>query len=762
MEKQLGHPLPRLDESRYDRLGWIDHPHLVDSDLGRWGVRVNPVTGPTRVGPAGEWRRFLFSTDPKDAGIGERRWSVGYNIEGQWPRIDPTRGWDRDPRFKDYQGFAWYRTRIHIPAEWAGNPIVFTCRVGGSERLWWNSREATHHGTGQGQRTYAIPANLVAFGAENFLAFRIQAGGAGRGLLGPIQAACPALDGPGGKATPPTDVLATPLSPCVILTPRTDVLQIHHPGKARLVLPAGQKSGFFNYQRDEHGPLKANWALLLLRPSTAASPERPILLVFQHQPLSIVGEEGVTRVKLAGPGERVVAVRPFVKLDPKAIAMLLDPTAAMGFWSRAALAVPVNYMSITRVDRPGEPLDGISIAKVPRGPVLRHTVVYDYLETQDDWGTKPLRVAPLPALCSFALDCKFRTLKLDQEVQVLQDGGLLAPYRGVKNADHVSYAYAVEPWPRLAGFTSWMFSPVDTGVLGNEREVQLLAATGCNSFRPQHNYSDEMPPKHLDPGGGRTRVQVIADYANAAGLNYTNNIDQTLGRKREFVRDHYDEFMELVSVHYEKIARTLHGRPFWAVAYDLINEPFDHHHTRYNPAMKKLTARLRAIDKTHLCYIEPCEAWGAIQQLRLIEPTGDPLTVYSFHDYNFRLHKATDRWPTPERDIRNIFQMWLPAIVFQIRHGVGMHCGEFGGHHPPSDDSLAQTLLMNDFFRIFDQFGMHHHYYTGRGVYQRLADGSLRPSNVIRAYRAYFRRPDFNLYYKRWPGHPQPAETATD
>jgi hypothetical protein len=238
-----------------------------------------------------------------------------------------------------------------------------------------------------------------------------------------------------------------------------------------------------------------------------------------------------------------------------------------------------------------------------------------------------------------------------------------------------------------------------------------------------------------------------------------NNIDQTLGRKQEFVRENYAEFMGLISAHYEKIARQLAARPFWAVAYDLINEPFDHKHERYNPAMKELTRRVRAIDKTHLCYVEPCEAWGAIQQLRLIEPTGDPLTVYSFHDYNFRLHKAEDRWPTLDRDITSIYRMWLPAIEFQIKHGVCMHCGEFGGHAHPTDESVAQLTLMNDFFRIFDQFGMHHHYYTGRDVYQRLADGSIRPSNVIRAYRAYFRRPDFNLYHRRWPGHPELPKT---
>jgi len=88
-----------------------------------------------------------------------------------------------------------------------------------------------------------------------------------------------------------------------------------------------------------------------------------------------------------------------------------------------------------------------------------------------------------------------------------------------------------------------------------------------------------------------------------------------------------------------------------------------------------------------------------------------------------------------------------------------MHCGEYGGFHGPTDDLLCQRTLLNDFLRLFDQFGMHHHYYTGRGVYQRLLDGSLRASNVVREFRRYARRPDLNLYYARWPGQPAPGGT---
>jgi len=768
LEAALRHPLNRLNESRYDRLGWLPHPGLADSQIGAWGVRVSPVTGPTRIDAPKQW---LFSTDPTDSGERELRWSIGYNIESQMARIDVRSNWaaSKDPTIAAYRGPAWYRTRIRIPDEWAGNDVVLTLGISGQERLWVNDREVTRLGSGQGTRTYTLPSSVVAFGADNLVALRVDARGDQRGITGPVTVACPSLQGPEGRQTPPVHVLATPLSPCAVLTPQTSVIEIHHTGTASLVLPG--RSGILHvggYSASAAGRLKANWAMVWLTPTTAAGAERPIILVFQHNPVSISCSKGVTRIRLSSPRQRVIAVRPWAKAMPplgndRAIA------SAAGLWSRAALAVPTDYMSITRVLRKGQPITHISVTNVPAGPLLGQTVIYHYLETRDEWGTKPLKLAPLPALCSYAIDTHFRHLKLNLpgKLETIQDGGLAAPYRAVRGADRVSYSYDVEPWPRYVGFTSWMFSWADAGVPGNKREMELMASIGANCYRPQHNWSNERPGTYRNgkwegyfpESDTRTRVQITADYCNAVGLNYMNNIEQTLDH-HELCRNDYDTWLRTVLYpHYDRLVPQLANRPFWAVSYDLVNEPFDHKAAKYNPAMKELTRRIRQIDKTHLCYIEPCQAWGAIQQLRLIEPTGDPLTMYSFHDYNFRLFKATDRWPTLENDISNICQMWWPAFEFAIKYGYGMHCGEFGGFASETDDSLAQKTLLNDFFRIFDQFGMHSNYYSGREVFERLADGSCRPSNVVRAYRRYLARPDTNIYYTRWPGEPTPPRS---
>ncbi len=501
MEKQIGHPLPHLNESRYDRLGWVDHAQLTDSDISRWGIRVNPVTGPTKIsGP----RQWLFSTDPKNEGEKELRFSIGFNIENQWPKIEATRSWTDDKRFADYSGPAWYRARMDIPSEWAGNPVVLSVPIAGEARFWLNDQELTSLGKVEGGRVvYKLESRQVAFG-ENCLAFRIVGQGAKRGLLGTVEASCPALDDQSARQAPPVEVLATPLSPCVILTPTTNTIQIHHGGTARVFVPGSGRFAIEAGNRKAAG--LGNWALVWLTAESAASAARPILLVFQHAAESITTAPGVLTIRLNNRGDRVITVRPWVKAaapDPLADqSALVKPIT---FWSQAALAVPVNFMCITRVAKKGEDWRNISIDKIPAGPVLSHAYVYDYVETQDDWKTTPLKITPLPALCAYAVTQKFRGLKLDQNPEVLQDGGMLAPYQGIRG-DRISYSYPIEPYPRLIGFTSWMFAGSDTGVPGNKREVELIKSTGANSYRPQHNFCEDIPPNWMfGPNEKRTR-----------------------------------------------------------------------------------------------------------------------------------------------------------------------------------------------------------------------------------------------------------------
>ncbi|MDP6634195.1 MAG: cellulase family glycosylhydrolase [Phycisphaerae bacterium] len=734
-----------LNESCCDRLGWINHGQLTDSDIALWGVRVNPAVGPADKRLHYRWR---FSTDPKNIGLKELRYTIGYNIANQWSVVDGRQSWTKNPSFENYAGPAWYRQIVHLPSQWAGNTVVLKLRLAGKGRVWFNDREITKLARSSGVgMTFDIPSSHVVYGGRNCLALRVDASGEQRGLLGPTEIACPSFALAGAGQTPKVDIQVTPLSPCVILQPKTDCLHLHHAGKAQVAArPGGAK---FKWSDLQVRVADGAYALLWLKSVSKTGTLRPILLVFEKRGSVISCGDGLTKIKLTGPNQRVIAVRPWVENVP--VRRPESPPPAVKFWSRAALAVPVNYVSTARLLQPGGGLDGISIDNIPRGPRLGHTVIYDYLITRSDSGARPLKIAPLPALCSFAVDCKYRTLRLDQadKVAVFQDGGLIGPYRGLKDADRISYSYRIEPYPRFAGFTSWMFSGVDVGVRGNMREMELIASTGANSYRPQHNWSNETPPRgQFPPDDKRTRVQVMLDACRAVGVNYTNNIDQTLGPRKD-VQENYDKWVRTkLFPHFDRLVPQLAPLGFSAAAIDLINEPFDHKAPAYNRTIAELTARIRKVDKRHLLYVEPCQSWGAIQNIALVKPTGDPLTIYSFHDYNFRLKNAADRWPTMEQDITNIYRKWLPAIEYGIRNSVPLHCGEFGGFHEPTNDSPAQRILLNDFFRIFDQFGMHHHYYSGRTIFIRLADGALRPSNVVRAYREYFKRPEFNRHHR--------------
>lgn len=752
-----GHPLNHLNESRYDRLGWMPNPDLVDSQLGAWGLRVNPVQAPTVLKLDG--KSWLFSTDPQGVGEAEKRQTIGYNIENQWARVTVPGSWTGIKEDADYKGAAWYRTRVNVPAEWQGHSVVLRFQANDSDRVWLNDTPIGATATA-GVRNYTIPASAVRAGAENVLAFKITGAGEQRGLTGSVTLAVPELEGQ-QSASPTAQVLSTPLSPAVVLTPDGNVLEIRGwaertaKGPTGILVPLVPKSKaaagepaftrLADYSLRRDGKMAANAAVLWLQPEGEKAPDRPVLLVFEQQPQSIANGTDAVRITFANPGARVVAVRPWPERAPERGSDLF--AQAIAFWQRAALAVPVNYMELDRVTRPGPPADfPFNIKNVPAGPVLQHTIVYDYLTLKDAWGTKPLQVAPVPTMCSYAMGVNYRGLTFDGAAPQMVQGGAFAPYRVRPNSDRISYSYPIEPFRRLAGFTSFMFSVADTGVPGNRREMELLKTTGANCYRPQNNYSTEKSI-YYPPTEPRTRIEMMADECNRVGMCFMNNPDETLGGKGETVRQDYAAFMERMDRHWESIARQLHLRPFFDVSYDLINEPFDHRHELYNPAMKVLTARVRAIDPVHLCYIEPMEAWGAIEMLKLVEPTGDPLTVYSFHDYNFRLFKPGDRWPTEERDISNIYRQWLEAFRFEIAHGVPVHCGEFGGFDNSTNNELAQVTLMNDFFRIFDQFGMHFNYYSGRDAFARRADGSMALSNVVRAYRRYFKRGDFNLYY---------------
>jgi hypothetical protein len=157
----------------------------------------------------GEWR---FRTDPAE--IGEREgWQNPDAPDTGWRTLRVPGGWEAqgvtDPRpgrppqprdiapWTDYDGVAWYRLRVRIPAAWRGQDLTLVLgSVDDEDRAYFNGKRVGETGPGvkqavQVHRSYRIPAALARFGEENTLAIRVKDYGGPGGLMGPFVSLLP-------------------------------------------------------------------------------------------------------------------------------------------------------------------------------------------------------------------------------------------------------------------------------------------------------------------------------------------------------------------------------------------------------------------------------------------------------------------------------------------------------------------------------------------------------------------------------------------
>ena len=544
-------------------------------------------------------------------------------------------------------------------------------------------------------------------------------------------------------------VLASPLSPAALVTirgrelvirgwdelkpirvykkpPNTGPVCLWAVLSGRVVGLRPDESGVV-YDRAKDGELSENWVLLVSDLSRGGG--LPVQIVFLRHPKSIrfeMNDEGVTagvRIEFDEPGCRLFLLKPFKEwrgILIQARMMTGEPLnegkaeryiRVCRLWSRALLNYPITFSEAFIPD----PNDRWAIIVAD---------VYNYLKFEDEWGTKPLKLAPLPPLATYGLMRGYPGLKVLSETQNLGSRGVWGDEIDVVGENHIVYRVPLDPFKRFGGFTAFCFGPTDIGEPGSLTEIKLIKSTGANSFRPQHNQTGE-------------RAMRTLRWCLEQGLQHVFNTDE------KWVPD--------VVEHFRTLARKCKDLPPDAVAYDLLNEPESREPHAYNVLIGKITNAIRQIDRSHLIYVETIPPWGPGAQpfpkaaFESLEVTGDPLTIYSFHDYEFRL---PERWPNERNDIRDILRRWIPAFRFSIDHQTPIHLGEFGAFEQTKRDiyhnRCAITLLM-DYFRIFDQFGWHFHYYSNRGTVRVREDGSLRESLVQEAFRRYSARGTFNL-----------------
>ncbi len=480
------------------------------------------------------------------------------------------------------------------------------------------------------------------------------------------------------------------------------------------------------YDRAIHGPLAENWMLLVEAMNRGGY--LPVELVFLQPPSQVVfesGEAGTERVRITfgGGGGQVLILRPlkgwsgFLEQARRLTASPLDQSKvrpyveACRLWSRALLQYPVSFSEAY-------------IADPDEAGALLVADVYNYRALKDAWGTQPLRLAPLPPLASYGLLTDYPGLRVLSDAQVLGSRGDWGDEIAAVNEDHIVYRVPLDRMRRAGGFTSYRFWPTRIDAPGTITELDAAERSGANSYRMQHNET------------GAPALQLL-DRCWERGMENIFNIDE------KWIPD--------IVEHFQTLATECRDYPPQAVAYDLLNEPETRLPRSYNALIRKITKAIREIDQTHPIYVEAIPQWGPggspfpESALSNLAETGDPLTCYSFHDYEYRLPQ---RWPNDEDDVRTFLSRWIPAFKLGIDYRAPVHLGEFGGFEQTDQDchenACAITLMM-DYLKVFDHFGWHWHYYidpflTDRNLLRPRRDGSLEESYVHEAVRRYFDR----------------------
>jgi hypothetical protein len=128
------------------------------------------------------WR---FKTDPGDSGAAAG-WALPTLDDSGWALIDAGRCWE-EQGFAGYDGVAWYRQHVTIPAGWQGSPVSFISDgVDDEYDLYVNGAFVAHFGQPPSTSVYLTRTQARIDGGlktgDNLVALRVKDWGSGGGL----------------------------------------------------------------------------------------------------------------------------------------------------------------------------------------------------------------------------------------------------------------------------------------------------------------------------------------------------------------------------------------------------------------------------------------------------------------------------------------------------------------------------------------------------------------------------------------------------
>lgn len=715
------------NQSDYNPLGWVASCEPLDNDPAYWEFDIAPAQARS-IALAGLWR---FRVDANNRGV-----ESGYHSDridaDDWQTIyAPSKwGWERhgvtqhNTGFganKPYNGFAWYRKTIDIPAEWAGEDLLLGLgpRWGNRDWLavngqWVNPPDSD----GSGEDTITIPAAMIRPGQANTFALRVRNQDNIGGIINPGLRLSVADDEPtvrrhivgcgsarqmivaDGDGAIEQIAYSSALTPGVIVATSGTNIRIGSwqargydaPAQIRTNLaPASAES--FATGPVAGAPAELEW--LHLRPADGGD-TRPLVIALLSTPSEVeIVDDGFGGLALEltfdEPGPRIGLVRPDAAPDGQAPAE---------YWTQLLRRPPIRYYEQLRYD----------------GDRTDVTLRYEYADFSRGLPSRP--VAPLPMLFSYAIEHDWPDAQAPAEAIDLggrarggfYPGSDCGTYRVVEGADAVSYSFdRMEPHVHFKGY----------GTLGEEnrlgeRMYSNMAAWGANCYRPQLRGSDV--PNFDDPDSIARfdqRIRMSRQYGMTCVINYFTGQGLNPQQRREFI--------EL----WRNIAEHCKDLPADAVIYNLINEPAHFGWDDYNAFVAEVTHAIREIDQTHWISVEFGGGWAQPEDADMTEPTGDERTIYQFHFYgphSFESYIQSlwyPRYEWPEERFRS-YEGWeermLSPIRFRIRHHAELMHGEFGITFLGPDESPHRWL--RDVLAIHEKYRMGWNWwnYSGSGI----------------------------------------------
>ena len=784
------------DEFPEDRFAWLNVAELMGNDPARWPF----VIAPSASGYLDLTGRWQFHTDPNNEGV-QLGWHTAQPDTAGWKRLFAPEPWERqgvrednpespgdapyhpaDARFggKPYNGFAWYRKSVLVPAAWKGKKILLsTGQVQDWARIFINGNPL---GTGEPNPPVnrQVPGELIRFGQENLIAVQVynhdNFGGITSGPLALyLEGDAPELvETPGPLsyvreyAWPPANAgahftfFAGALSPAVVVATDEPTFELWG-WEARGYAPPtnvtfATRKGIQRLALDHDGQMRLNGQILSENWIRLQGPDADALIALERQPVSLTWQTNAQAAKGLvlsfdrGPVRAVMLSLP--------VGTRLNETDCR-FWARMLRRYPVAASEGTWFDRVLATVD----------PLLRrHTIRYHYFDTGGFGDLAPLTAAPVPMLFSYGLQHRHPHLQIGGTKTTIYHSGH-APYRVVENEETVQYrARAVDRSNVMKGVGE-LFGKAKPafnarGGVSEDEMFRRLGQWGFDHCRYAFAFHADWDLPLVEYLGGPLRegnqatwqrLDELVDKCNRADLQmmlcwfFNEDAPQsdTAGAVRNSTRywRAHPETKTNVFELWKQIAARYADQPEWAVSYDFFNEPAYLNPDHWNELMAELTAVVRSVDKKHLIVWESADGWAQPEWCSWMTPVKDAKALYSFHHYGKHRGYAYDEYYPGYRSTTERTQVapWLEAILFSIRNHAPIHCGEFGiSMIQPDEDGEA---WLNDYLAFFERFGIGWNWwnYSGSDVYRTGLCAGDRTSPFVPVLQKWINRSGWGI-----------------